>query len=366
MRRFARLGSGIGLVAALALGMVMAQEAPAPGTNVDALQGPLDRLLDVYVRDGFVYYRALKADRAKLDRYVATLDVAQATYDNALAQIRRTEGSLNQAKDQLDKTVIYVPMDGTISSLASEIGERVVATGQFTGTEIMRIADLNVMEVQVDVGENDIPRVKYGDTAVIEVDAYSNRKFKGIVTQIASSSKGAATATASGTTSSAEQVTSYIVHIRILNDCYKDLIDPSQPKNFPFRPGMSANADIQTRTHTNVLSVPINAVTTREKNSNNSVQGDKKDDQSSGDNKTAVTSAGDIDVVAFVLQPGDTVRKVKVRTDIQDINYIEIADGLKEGDMVITGAYSTVSKTLKSGTKVKVVPKDKLFEGNKN
>jgi HlyD family secretion protein len=233
------------------------------------------------------------------------------------------------------------------------------------GTEMMRVADMSKIEAIVDVGENDIPKVHVGDSAFIEVDAYNNRKFRGFVTQIASS---VSTAGGSTTTISTNDVTNYKVHIRLSPDSYKDLIDPTRPKYFPFRPGMSASADIQTRTHTHVLSVPINAVSTREKNSDNSVQSNKKDDKSSDDNKTAATASGsgDMDIVAFVLQPGDTVRKVKVRTDIQDINYIEIADGLKEGDMVITGPYSTVSKTLKSGTKVKVVPKDKLFEGNKN
>jgi HlyD family secretion protein len=130
---------------------------------------------------------------------------------------------------------------------------------------------------------------------------------------------------------------------------------------------MSASADIQTKTHTNVLSVPINAVATREKSTGNVRQDDKKkDDNSADDTKTAVSAMGDLDEVAFTLQTGDTVRQVKVKTDIQDINYIEITDGLKEGDQVITGPYSTVSKTLKRGTKVKVVPKDKLFETPKN
>jgi HlyD family secretion protein len=231
------------------------------------------------------------------------------------------------------------------------------------GTEMMRVADLSKIEAIVDVGENDIPKVHLDDSAFVEVDAYTNRKFRGVVTQIASSSGAAG----SSTTVSTNDVTNYKVHVRLSPDSYKDLIDPKRPKYFPFRPGMSATADIQTRTHTNVLSVPINAVTTREKNSDKAMQSDKKNNNSPDDSKTAAGSGpGDMDVVAFVLQPGDTVKKVNVRTDIQDINYIEIVDGLKEGDMVITGPYSIVSKTLKRGTKVKVVPKDKLFEGNKN
>jgi HlyD family secretion protein len=235
------------------------------------------------------------------------------------------------------------------------------------GTEMMRVADMSRIEAIVDVGENDIPKVHLGDSALLEIDAYNNRKFRGVVTQIASS---VSTAAGSTTTISTNDVTNYKVHIRLSPASYKDLIDPGRPKYFPFRPGMSASADIQTRTHTNVLSVPINAVSTREKGTDKSTQAndnDKKtDDKGADDSKTGISSVGDLDVVAFVLQPGDTVKKVRVRTDIQDINYIEIVDGLKEGDQVITGPYSIVNKTLKSGTKVKVVPKDKLFEGNKN
>jgi HlyD family secretion protein len=228
---------------------------------------------------------------------------------------------------------------------------------------------MSKIETIVDVGENDIPKVQLGDSALISVDAYSNRKFRGIVTQIASSVTTAAGT--STTTVSTNDVTNYKVHIRLSPDSYKDLYNPAKPKSFPFRPGMSASADIQTRTHANVLSVPINAVAVREKNSNNAVSANTDDapgdDNSNKDDTHAQNSnADDLDEVVFVLQPGDTVRKVKVRTDIQDINYIEIVDGLKAGDQIITGPYSIVSKTLKSGQHVKVVPKDKLFEEKKN
>jgi HlyD family secretion protein len=338
--------------------------AQLPGLKaaMDAAKKTFDRqkqLLDQKVISQSEYDAAESSYKTAEANYMAALQTAKGN----VAGVASARANLDIAAKNLSRTTVVSPIDGVVSLLSIKKGERVVGNSMMAGTEMMRVADMSRIEAIVDVGENDIPKVHLGDSAFIEVDAYSNRKFRGFVTQIASS---VSTAGGSSTTVSTNDVTNYKVHIRLSPDSYKDLIDPSRPKYFPFRPGMSANADIQTRTHTNVLSVPINAVTTREKNSNNSVQGDKKDDQSSGDNKTAVTSAGDIDVVAFVLQPGDTVRKVKVRTDIQDINYIEIADGLKEGDMVITGAYSTVSKTLKSGTKVKVVPKDKLFEGNKN
>jgi HlyD family secretion protein len=238
------------------------------------------------------------------------------------------------------------------------------------GTEMMRIADMRVIEVRVDVGENDVPKVSYGDTAIVEVDAYNNRKFKGVVTQISSTNRG----TGGTVTTSSTDVTNYEVRIRLIPESYKDLLDPSRPKNFPFRPGMSASADIQTNTHSNVLTVAINAVTTRDKSDTASVtQGGKapkpketKKDQSQTDESAEVAkNTDDLDEVVFVLQKDGTVKRVKVRTDIQDINYIEIVDGLKEGDEVITGPYTTVSKLLRNGMKVKVVPKEELFEVKK-
>ena len=180
-------------------------------------------------------------------------------------------------------------------------------------------------------------------------------------TTIVSSSKGASTQAAS-----TNDVTNYEVRIRLLPDSYKDLIDQRKPKSFPFRPGMNASADIQTKRHSNVLSLPINAVTTREKGSDKAVNSEKssfdKKPDPSPDDQTPKVSATGLEEVVYVLQPDTKVKKVVVKTDIQDINYIEITNGLKEGEEVITGPYSTVSKTLKDGTKVKVVPKDQLFE----
>jgi len=232
------------------------------------------------------------------------------------------------------------------------------------------VADMSKIEVRVDVGENDIPKVHLGDSAIVEVDAYNKRKFKGIVTQIASSNKGAATQSAS---TSSTDVTNYEVRVRLLPESYKDLLNPRRPKSFPFRPGMSASADIQTRTHANVLSVPINAVTTREKGTDKVVK-DKNDNSDNPDkpsaegpdNNAKQKTADDPDEVVFVLQPDKKIKKVVVKTDIQDIDYFEIVSGLKEGETVITGPYGTVSKILKTGDVVKVVDKDKLFETKKN
>jgi len=297
---------------------------------------------------------------------------AKANYNAALqgirsgqASVQSAEASLARANKDLSRTAILSPMDGVVSLLSVKKGERVVGNSMMAGTEIMRIADMSKIEVRVDVGENDIPKVKLGDSALIEIDAYTNRKFKGVVTQIASSS--AATATASAAAASSNDVTNYKVYIRILPESYKDLIDRSRPKNFPFRPGMTASADILTKTKQNVVAVAINAVTTREKGTDN-VAGAKKDEKKEvGIQETAKSGlSADLDEVVFVLQPDKTVKKVKVRTDIQDINYIEVLDGIKVGDEVITSPYNIISKTLKDGMKVQVVPKDKLFETPKS
>jgi HlyD family secretion protein len=288
----------------------------------------------------------------------AAFKTAKANYNAAVqgirggqANVQSAQANLQKANKDLGRTVITAPSDGVISLLSVKKGEKVAGNSFNVGTEMMRIADMDKIEVRVDVGENDIPKVKLGDSAVINVDAYNNRKFKGIVTQIASSNNGAASQNALANTST--DVTQYKVYIRLLPESYMDLMGKG---SFPFRPGMSANADIQTQTHVNVLSVPINAVTTREKS--DSTKADKKKTSESA----APASLDDLDVVVFVRKADNTVKKVVVKTDIQDINNIEITMGLKEGDEVITGPYDVVSKTLKEGAKVKVVDKKNLFD----
>jgi HlyD family secretion protein len=349
--------------------MVSNAEAMLPGlkTSMEVAKKALDReklLLDQKV-----------VSLSEYETAEGTLQTAQANYMAALQTVKgnsagevSARANLDIAAKNLSRTTVVSPIDGVVSLLSIKKGERVVGNSMMAGTEMMRVADMSKIETIVDVGENDIPKVQLGDSALISVDAYNNRKFRGIVTQIASSVTTAAGT--STTTVSTNDVTNYKVHIRLSPDSYKDLYNPARPKSFPFRPGMSASADIQTRTHANVLSVPINAVAIREKNSNNAVLANTDDasgdDNSKNDTRAQNGNADDLDEVVFVLQPGDTVRKVKVRTDIQDINYIEIVDGVSAGDQIITGPYSIVSKTLKSGQRVKVVPKDKLFVEKKN
>jgi HlyD family secretion protein len=291
----------------------------------------------------------------------ANLNAAKQGILGSRAAVQSAQAALQKANKDLRLATLVSPMDGIVSLLSVKKGERVVGSSMMAGTEMMRIADMSKMEVRVDVGENDIPKVRLGDSATIEVDAYNDRKFTGVVTQIASSSNGASTQSDLANTTT--DVTNYKVYIRLNPDSYMDLLEGPNKKRFPFRPGMSASADIQTKTHQNVLSIPINAVTTREKNDSTKAPGANK--PANDDVAANTTNVDDLDIVVFIVQPDATVKMQKVKTDIQDINYIEITDGLKEGDEVVTGPYDVVSKTLKSGDKVKVVPKNEIFSVKK-
>jgi HlyD family secretion protein len=248
-------------------------------------------------------------------------------------------------------------MSGVISSLQVKKGERVAGNSFNIGTEMMTVADMSTLEVRVDVGENDIIKIHVGDSADVEVDAYNNRKFKGVVTKIASSTKAT-----SSLTGGSNDVTNYEVRIRLDKESYKDL----STRTFPFRPGMNARADIKTNRMENVLAIPIMAVNARVKGSDMSVADkkttNKKEDEENENENTNTGSDSDLEEVVFILQADGTVKKVIVTSGIQDMNYIQVTNGLKPGDEVITGPYSVISKTLKDGSKVKVVPRDKLFE----
>lgn len=355
-----------------AAALVMQSEAQVSNSKAQlgALKATLDQAEITYNRQKKLMQDKV-ISRSEFEQAEQNFKTSKAQYEAAVQGIKGSLASVNSAKAQfarankdVQRATLVAPMDGIVSLLAVKKGERVVGTAQMAGTEMLRVADLNVMEVRVNVGENDIPKVHLGDSAIISVDAYTNRKFKGIVTKIASSNT---TASVSSQVSSAD-VTNYEVHIRILQNSYSDLVNSNNKISIPFRPGMNASVDIQTKTHSNVIAVPINAVTTREKNSDkgisqkNEKNSADKENENEDEDSTPVNDE-DIEEVVFVLQPDKiSVKKIKVKTDIQDINYIEITEGLKGGEEVITGPYSIVSKTLKEGQKVKVVSKEQLFD----
>ncbi|MEE4215127.1 MAG: efflux RND transporter periplasmic adaptor subunit [Bacteroidales bacterium] len=265
----------------------------------------------------------------------ASYKVAQAEVEAAEFSVKSAEASLSEAREALMKTTVYAPMSGTISLLLVEEGERVVGTEMMTGTEILRIADLSRMEAQVEVNENDIIKVKLNDTAIIEVDAYLDHNFRGVVTEIANS------ATTTGV--SADQVTTFDVKIFILPESYSQLMEATG-KN-PFRPGMSTTVDIQTEIKYDIITVPIQAVTTRTDSS------DVYTSLADEEEKTIVFASDGIYALAR-----------EVRTGIQDNNFIEIISGLEENTDVISAPYSAISKKLADSTLIEILPREELFD----
>lgn len=277
-----------------------------------------------------------------------SLEVAQANYENAQATVRRTEGALNQTKDQLTKTLIYSPIDGKVSSLSTELGERVAGTGSYGGAEVMRVADLANMEVRVNINENDIVNVKVGDKAKVAIDAYPNRKFDAVVKEIGSAAKVTGMNTQ-------DEVTNFLVKIRILD------------KDVAFRPGMSANADVETKIVENVVAVLIQSVTVRAKESNKTIEQlatdrEKKSSENKGEGAAAAVNdrqakqadkndRDSLQRVVFV-KTGDIVKQVKVDTGIQDTTHIEIKSGLKAGEEIVSGSFGVITRTLKDGMTV--------------
>jgi HlyD family secretion protein len=274
--------------------------------------------------------------KSDFEQVEATYTVAKATVDAAKFAITSAEASLKDANENLTKTSIYAPMTGTVSMLLVELGERVAGTNLMAGTELLRVADLSRMEAQVQVNENDVPRVKLGDTALIEVDAYLDQKFKGVVTEIANSAKT--------TGVSADQVTNFDVKIFLVPQSYQKLVDAGD-KN-PFRPGMSATVDIRTQSKADILTVPIQSVTTR--------------------SDTSKVAAGapaqkDIRTLVFVTDGKYALAK-DVKTGIQDNSYIEILSGIALNDKVVSAPFSAISKKLSDSTLIEVVKKDVLFK----
>ena len=298
---------------------------------------------------------ALKQLKANFRSIEANVKTAEANVESAEQSkraaeftVKSSQASLKEMTTSLKRTTIYAPMGGIVSKLNIEQGERVVGTAQMSGTEIMRIANLNSMEVQVDVSENDVLRVALKDEVEIEVDAYLDRKFIGKVTEIANSASNTGTSISLNT----DQVTNFIVKIRIDPDSYKDIVQKG--KKFPFRPGMSASVDINTETQQDVLSVPIQSVTTREEEKDEDeeeVKKEKKDEE--------------IKEVVFVMS-ADTVKMVEVKTGIQDDENIQILSGLEEGEEVVAGPYSAISRKLKEGMQVRLEDKEKKGKKEKS
>lgn len=280
----------------------------------------------------------------------AEVEAANESFKATQYQVQNAESGLKESRENLNRTNIYAPNDGTVSKLSVEAGERVTGASQFSaGTEIMTIANLNAMEVKVEVSENDIPRVKLNDTCLIEVDAYLNRKFKGYVTEIATSANSSAV--------SVDQVTNFEVKVMMLKESYADLINDSSKIASPFRPGMSATVDIQTKIMKDVLSVPIQAVTTRQDTSASLNKGEQK--------ATETDKSKEILKEYVFVYEGEKARMREVKTGIQDNTFIQILEGLQDNEEIITGPYSAVSKTLKKDDNVKKVDKNKLFEEKK-
>ena len=297
--------------------------------------------------------------KAQYESAKANVQALEAGVNAGQYNIQSSEATLKEANTNLEKTYIYAPVDGTVSKLSVEKGERVVGVSGMAGTEILRLANLNEMEVSVEVNENDIIKVHKNDTALIEVDAYMDKKFKGIVTEIANSSNS--------TGISVDQVTNFVVKIRLLRESYQFLI--SDNNQIPFRPGMSASVDIQTRKVINVIAIPIQAVTTRNPDSLNTTNNDEFDDREvkvKNDNEDKDLKKEEVKIKEYVfLVNNGSAKQIEVKTGIQDNDYIQVISGLSDKQEVICGPYSAVSKSLKEGMKIKIVRKEDLYKTEK-
>jgi HlyD family secretion protein len=372
-----------------------------PETEVKISPEVSGEIVELNVKEGDFVEKGVLLIKIRPDNYISILNGAEASVNNAKARLKQTEARLIQSKqdfernkslweqkaiseaefeqvssayssalaekeaaafsvesalaymkeaqENLRKTSIYAPMTGTVSMLNVELGERVLGTNMMTGTEMLRIADLNRMEVEVEVNENDIVKVHKSDTALIEMDAYLGRKFKGLVTEIPVSAKTTGLTT--------DQVTNFNVKILLLSDDYDDLVN--EKNLYPFRPGMSSTADIQTSRKFGVFTIPLQAVTTRP-DTLVSVQDTtliKTDEQTAQNKKDEL-------IVAFVAKDGKAIMKT-VQTGIQDDKYIEITSGLEMDDEIISAPYSAVSKKLQNNSLIEVVDIKDLFKGEK-
>ena len=276
--------------------------------------------------------------RSDWDKAIAAFEGAKANKESAYYNVQSANATVKEAKDNLGRTTIYAPADGTISSLDVELGERVLGTQQMTGTELLRVANLNNMEVEVDVNENDIVKINIGDSTKIQVDAYLKKEFKGIVTSISNSASAATTA---------DQVTNFKVKVRILKESYQDLLEGKPATYSPFRPGMTATVDIITERKEKVIGVPISAVVIK----SDTTATKSYEIKDEGEDKK-VTTKNDKKFECVFVKVGNKAKIRIVKTGIQDDTNIEIISGLNKGDLVIVGPYTTVTKDLNSGDKV--------------
>ncbi|MFM9988421.1 efflux RND transporter periplasmic adaptor subunit [Flavobacterium sp.] len=302
-----------------------------------------------YERSKKLYDKGI-ISRAEWDKSVATYEGAQAAKQAAYYNVQSASATVNESRENLGKTAIYSPVDGTISKLGVELGERVLGTQQMTGTEMMRVADLNNMEVEVDVNENDIVKIAIGDSAKVEVDAYLKKEFRGIVTSISNSAS---------TALSADQVTNFKVKVRILKESYQDLMVGKSSNFSPFRPGMTATVDIITTRKENIVAVPISAVVMRT-DTTSSRKAFVVEDKNSDKEGEVPEVKNEKRYECVFVKVGDKVKLRIVTTGIQDDTYIEIISGLKKGETIVTGPYTTVTKELNPGDVVYVKTKEQI------
>ncbi|MBK0380352.1 efflux RND transporter periplasmic adaptor subunit [Mucilaginibacter segetis] len=321
----------------------MLKQAEAAFTNQAAAYKRSKELYDKKVLTVSEYDQA----KANYESSKASLEAAKQNVIGSQYGLEQAAASVKEAQDNLAKTTIYSPIDGVVSKLSIEQGERVLGTQQFAGTEIMTISDLDNMDVNVDVNENDINRIGIGNPALIEIDAFLGKKFTGKVIEIGSSANVVGT--------NADQVTNFTVKVRITAKSYTDLLKKNAENHSPFRPGLTATVDIQTN-HVKALSIPIQSVTTRD---------EKKPAATTGtdDDKKSVANSTLPKEYAFVLQ-GNKVKQIEVTTGIQDDTYIQVKSGIKQGEDVVSAPFAAISKTLRDGMQVEKVDKSKLFNGD--
>lgn len=336
------------------LNQIKATRSSAKASFIQA-QAQFKQAQATFNRNNILHKQKVISD-AEFENFKLQLEQAEAAYKTAEEQVNAAgfnvasaEAQVKQSKDNLLKTKIYAPMSGIVSLVNVKLGERVVGTAQMAGTEIIRIADLDNMLVQVDVNENDVLRVHVNDTADVEVDAYLGKKFKALVTQVAYSS--------SATSILSSQATNFVVKLRLQKDSYQELINMERGVRFPFRPGMSATVDIKTASKNNVLAVPIQSVTIREDEASKNKR--LNDAETKGDD--ALAQKKKVTEIVFVTN-GKTVKAVPVKTGIQDAGYIEIKEGLQENWVVVKAPFKAISKDLKDGDLVKIVSEKELFK----